>query len=159
MFSFKPALASLYEKYGASAEDARLVNALFGQRFAELAQQLRRTGAGDDAKPLAAVQIADDAFFATRDHPDGVLWTFINEREEFNNQLAATRAAGLCAVALYTHYFRQDIWQQYCEAYEVFLLEAQRQGHKQGLPLDLDEWLLPFCKGAAIISGALTVTA
>ncbi|WP_409422548.1 hypothetical protein ABHF91_05935 [Pseudaeromonas sp. ZJS20] len=159
MFAFKPALASLYEKYGASAEDARQVNALFGQRFTELAQQMRRTGAGDDAKALAAVQIADDAFFITRDHPDGVQWTFIDEAEDFNTLLQATKAAGLCAVALYTHYFRQDIWQQYCEAYEIFLLEARRQGHKKGHKLDLDEWLLPFCKGAAIISGALSVTA
>ncbi|MCD8548480.1 MAG: hypothetical protein LRY38_08745 [Aeromonadaceae bacterium] len=159
MFSFTPTLASLYEKYGASAEDARLVHGLFGQRFTELVQQLRRTGAADDAKALAAVQIADDAFFATRDHPDGVQWTFINEQEDFNQLLTATRAAGLCAVALYTHYFRQDIWQPYCEAYEIFLLEAQRQGHKHGHHFELDEWLLPFCKGAALISGALSVTA
>lgn len=159
MFAFKSTLASLYEKYGASAEDAHHVNALFGQRFTELAQQMRRTGAGDDAKALAAVQIVDDVFFATRDHPDGMQWTFIDDVDDFNNLLATTRAAGLCAVALYTHYFHQDIWQQYCEAYEIFLLEAQRQGHKKGHQLDLDEWLLPFCKGAAIISGALSVTA
>ena len=63
MSLFKPALTRYFEKCGVSAPDAQRVQALFGQNYQAMVQQMEVIGSKGDSKALAAVQIADDAFF------------------------------------------------------------------------------------------------
>ena len=82
MSLFKPALAAYFEKCGVGAADAKRVQARFGQNYTAMVQQMEVMGSKGDSKALAAVQIADDAFFTPSHYPDGPHWGYIESEED-----------------------------------------------------------------------------
>ena len=144
MSLFKPALTRYFEKCGVSAHDAQRVQALFGQNYQAMVQQMEVLGSKGDSKALAAVQIADDAFFTPTHYPDGPHWGYIESADDIYELAQTIRAAGLCSIAIYWHHFNQDVIHGYIDAYTRFLNEATHQARKRGLNFDTAPLLSRF---------------
>ncbi len=148
MSLFKPALTRYFEKCGVSAHDAQRVQALFGQNYQAMVQQMELLGSKGDGKALAAVQIADDAFFTPSHYPDGPHWGYIESADDIYELAQTIRAAGLCSIAIYWQAFGQDVVNDYADVYRRFLDEAEQQAHRRSIAIDTKPLLTGFVKEA-----------
>lgn len=158
MSLFKPALTSFFEKCGASAADARRVQALFGQNYQAMVQQMETLGSKGDSKALAAVQIADDAFFTPSHYPDGPHWGYIESAADIEELAETIAAAGLCSIAVYWQALEQDVINDYIDVYRRFLVEAQQQAHRRSLTIDTAPLLSRFEQEARRLKTSQAVT-
>ena len=143
MSFFRPALVTLYERCGVRGRDARLVHARYGQAFPLLVEQLSNGGYRQHCQALAAVQIADDAFFLPAQDP-ACYWSSVCSQEDVENLVDSVRAAGLCSVALYHQHFAQNVVAGYVDAYARFLDETRYQAERHGLSLNTPPLLEVF---------------
>mgnify|MGYP003593687988 FL=1 len=148
MSLFKPALTRYFEKCGVSAPDAQRVQALFGQNYQAMVQQMEVIGSKGDSKALAAVQIADDAFFTPTHYPDGPHWGYIESAADIYELAQTIRAAGLCSIAIYWQAFDQDVLNDYIDVYRRFLKEAEQQAYRRSIAIDTAPLLALFIKDA-----------
>ena len=102
----------------------------------------------DPVKALAAVQIADDAFFTPTHYPDGPHWGYIETRRSSDLLAQTIRAAGLCSIAIYWQAFGQDVMNDYIDVYRRFLTEAEQQAHRRSIAVDTAPLLTLFIKEA-----------
>lgn len=148
MSLFKPALAAYFEKCGVSAADAKQIHARFGQNYIAMVQQMEIIGSTGDSKALAAVQIADDAFFTPAHYPDGPHWGYIESEEDIYLLVDTIRAAGICSIAIYSRAFGQDVIQDYADVFNRFLHEAQQQAQRRSMRIDTAPLLSRFLQDA-----------
>jgi hypothetical protein len=148
MSLFKPALAAYFEKCGVDAADAKRVQARFGQNYSAMVQQMEIMGSKGDSKALAAVQIADDAFFTPSHYPDGPHWGYIESEDDIYQLIDTIRAAGICSIAIYNHAFGQDVVHDYADVFNRFLLEAQQQAQRRSMRIDISPLLARFLQDA-----------
>ena len=143
MSFFRPALVTLYERSGVRGRDARLVHARYGQAYPLLVEQLTQSGCRQHCQALAAVQIADDAFFLPAQDP-AFYWSSIRTQQDVEDLVDNVRAAGLCSVALYHQHFAQNVVTGYIDAYARFLDETRYQAERHGLSLYMPPLLALF---------------
>lgn len=145
MLFFKPALVNYYEKCGVPNQYAKKTHQRFGQAFNNLASQLASSGSSGDPHALAAVQIADEAFFMPTHYPDGPHWGYLETDADILELVETILAAGICSVAGYLHSFGEDVCADYIDVFTRFLREAQHQGERRRLSFDGTPYLLQFC--------------
>lgn len=107
MSLFKPALAAYFEKCGVGAADAKRVQGELVKTTPPWCSRWK-SWAPEATAALAAVQIADDAFFTPSHYPDGPHWAISNRKRYLSaNRYHPCRRN--FSIAIYNHAFGQDV--------------------------------------------------